>query len=375
MQTKPKRIPELDGLRGIAIVLVLVWHYFVEIKGNESNETVHFMKTLFFNSWSGVDLFFVLSGFLIGGILIDHKGSKNYFKAFYTRRAFRILPIYMFLVALVWSCSVNLDWSDTPALKTLFANSFSLWSFPFFLQNFFMAASGFGAISLGITWSLAIEEQFYLVLPLVILFVNKRRLPFFCLLFVAMAPVIRSLVALNEIGKVSFFVLLPCRMDSLLLGVLGAWIYRRPSMMERMKENIAYLYAALGVFGAGILVFSIAQIGNGTLAMLSFGYTWIALSYLLLIFVCLLTKNRVVKTIATLWPLRLLGYISYFVYLFHQLVHGIVHYIICDAIPNHGDLAGLGATAISIAATFILGSISYFFLEQPMVKHGRKTQF
>ncbi|MFN7140591.1 MAG: acyltransferase family protein, partial [Limisphaerales bacterium] len=89
----PSRIPELDGIRGIAILLVVLAHYFVLPVG-PGFAAANFLGTFFGLAWSGVDLFFVLSGFLIGGILLDAKASNNFFKVFYTRRVCRIFPLY-----------------------------------------------------------------------------------------------------------------------------------------------------------------------------------------------------------------------------------------------------------------------------------------
>jgi peptidoglycan/LPS O-acetylase OafA/YrhL len=100
--TFSKRIPELDGLRGVAIGLVLINHYFSDALVVRLPHPLAILQLPTRLTWSGVDLFFVLSGFLIGGILLDAKESPNYFKVFYTRRALRILPIYLLLVAVAF---------------------------------------------------------------------------------------------------------------------------------------------------------------------------------------------------------------------------------------------------------------------------------
>lgn len=95
-----KRIPQLDGLRGIAILLILIWHYVVcQVSYFPNLFCVQVIQALNF-TWSGVDLFFVLSGFLIGGILLDHRKADNYFQVFYIRRICRIFPLYFLWMAI-----------------------------------------------------------------------------------------------------------------------------------------------------------------------------------------------------------------------------------------------------------------------------------
>ena len=105
--TEPRRIPALDGLRGLAILLVLLWHYLQNLLRDELGPAAVQLKRALALSWSGVDLFFVLSGFLIAGLLLDHRGSERYFRTFYIRRVCRIFPLYyahLALFALVLTC-------------------------------------------------------------------------------------------------------------------------------------------------------------------------------------------------------------------------------------------------------------------------------
>ena len=89
-----RRIPELDGLRGIAIALIFWFHYFVSFVEVKPGSAAAFLQACGKLSWTGVDLFFVHSGFLIGGILLDARGPSNYFRVFHTRRFYRILPLF-----------------------------------------------------------------------------------------------------------------------------------------------------------------------------------------------------------------------------------------------------------------------------------------
>ena len=164
------RIPALDGLRGIAILLVLIVHTISDFHFDH-HPVLTWLVRMSRLSWSGVDLFFVLSGFLIGGILLDARDSPNYFKTFYIRRAYRILPLYFVVLILAWLTfeSGQLGWLRG-AWAELFSGRISWWTFFTFTQNIAMALIGpfIGRAGLSQTWSLAVEEQFYLTLPLVV---------------------------------------------------------------------------------------------------------------------------------------------------------------------------------------------------------------
>jgi peptidoglycan/LPS O-acetylase OafA/YrhL len=156
----------LDGLRGIAILLVLLYHGLFSIHF-ESAPLIR-LTAIGKLSRSDDDLFFVSSGFLIGGILLDVKDSPHYFKTFYVRRAYQILPLYMavlgiFLLRLI-SFHLFRDWFGNPQPKHI-----PFLSYVFFFQNFWMVFLGsFGLAFLSPTWSLAVEEQFYLTAPLLV---------------------------------------------------------------------------------------------------------------------------------------------------------------------------------------------------------------
>jgi peptidoglycan/LPS O-acetylase OafA/YrhL len=182
MVGSPKnRVPELDGLQGVAIFLVVVFHYISQEGVTLTGTFSHALQRFVILGWSGVDLFFVLSGFLIGGILMDARESASYYGTFYARRFFRIIPIY-YLWITTYIVLIGLAGARIQALSNSGVApplGFPVYSYYAFLQNF--STSGFPGLAgawFGHLWSLAVEEQFYLIAPLVVRFVAPRKLPY-----------------------------------------------------------------------------------------------------------------------------------------------------------------------------------------------------
>ena len=188
-----KHFPELDGLRGIAILLVLATHYQMAIPAHTAAERA--LKNILAHGWAGVDLFFVLSGFLITGILYDSKGQSNYFRNFYGRRTLRIFPLYygflaVVLIGLIATATAR-HWNPSlPQFRNLWSLQPWLWTYTFNIA----CALGHGSAHLGQLWSLSVEEQFYLVWPLVICFFPRRLLVPTCVTLIIGALALRILL-------------------------------------------------------------------------------------------------------------------------------------------------------------------------------------
>src|SRR5882724_6048883 len=133
------RIPELDGIRGVAIAMVLAHHYFLLPIRAPLGSLLSYVQAAGRLAWSGVDLFFVLSGFLIGGILLDARDSSNYFSVFYTRRFFRIVPIYAICLLGAFSLALLIDHRMAPRLAWMVQERVPFVPHLAFLQNFWMA--------------------------------------------------------------------------------------------------------------------------------------------------------------------------------------------------------------------------------------------
>src|ERR1700741_4392574 len=160
----PRKIPQLDAIRGIAILVVVV-HNLHGLDFPPLSLVTNY-------GWMGVDLFFVLSGFLITGILLDTKLSEHYFRNFYARRGLRIWPLYYAVLLFMFVVVPLLRPQDT---AELFQRSSPWWSYPLFLQNFLVNAPALAVGPLGVSWSLAVEELFYLVWPFFVRYLSVER--------------------------------------------------------------------------------------------------------------------------------------------------------------------------------------------------------
>jgi peptidoglycan/LPS O-acetylase OafA/YrhL len=373
---KSSRLPELDGLRGLAILSVVAWHYWAINLRPAPGALVHFAGSVFGLTWSGVDLFFVLSGFLIGGILLDQREAGNYFKVFYTRRACRIVPLY-YCVLILFLLSFLLGPAFRAKVPLLYDKSIPLWCYFTFTQNFAMAANGnFGPGWLGVTWSLAIEEQFYLVLPFIIRFAPLRRLPAMLGSLVVLAIAFR--IILSAYFPESFvppFVLMPCRADALMLGALCACLVRRPGFRERLANHTRQLYAAFGLLAAATAWTAVGSNLPGSGSMMVYGYSLLALLYVCLLLIAISEKRGPVSLITRNPVLRWFGLIAYGVYLMHQPINGFCRYL---WLPQNGRADALAEQAVTVAAfvlTVMLASVSWLFFEKKIIAFGHTFKY
>lgn len=224
------RLPALDGIRGIAALMVMVFHFTLQLK--EPAGTASAVLTgLFKPGWAGVDLFFVLSGFLITGLLADAKGSTNYFRVFYARRTLRILPLYYAALILLFGVPMLAPAATAARWVTPFREQLWYW---LYLQNFHPLPSQFVGLA-GHLWSLAIEEQFYLVWPVVILLLSRRNAIRACVACIGIAMLWRlaSLVGPFELNTYN---VTPARLDGLAIGSAIALIARGPGGLDTLRR-------------------------------------------------------------------------------------------------------------------------------------------
>ena len=245
----PRHLPVLDGIRGVAVLVVMVFHFGrfrAEILPDRA------FQMIVESGWAGVDLFFVLSGFLITGILFDAKGLPTYFRNFYTRRALRIFPLYYAYLALF---IVALPLAFPGRYDSLVEAQGWFWAY---LSNLFVAREGWlsspSSIGGNHFWSLAVEEQFYLVWPAVVFWCGRRRLMQLCAIAFALAIAVRVGLRWSDLHDAAGYVLLPARLDALAAGSFLALAVREPGGLERLVRRAAVVGPAAVAGLAAIFV-------------------------------------------------------------------------------------------------------------------------
>ena len=219
-----RRVRTLDGLRGLAVLSVMAYHFcHVDLVSEVWFD--RFIYSIGLMGWVGVDLFFVLSGFLITGILLDSKHSRRYFPTFYARRVLRIFPLYYAYLSLLLIGLAFVS-HKLPAVKLQHLQSNSIWLF-LYLTNIweFLAGRSFG-LGMSHLWSLAIEEQFYILWPIVVYFSWPKALWRLTICLAIGALAIRVSLVAGGWSPFSVYVFTFSRMDSLCIGALGAQLIR-----------------------------------------------------------------------------------------------------------------------------------------------------
>jgi peptidoglycan/LPS O-acetylase OafA/YrhL len=373
-QIPQRRIPELDGLRGMAILLVMVGHYF-SVPGVGA---VSLLNGYWFRlGWTGVDLFFVLSGFLIGGILLDARGSSNYFKTFYARRFFRIIPLYYAWILLYVILA--------PVIKMFFSDRIgpvqqvdgSILAHLFFLQNFHeFLKSGVSFWWFSSTWSLAVEEQFYLVAPLLVRYLSKRSLATILVMVTLAAPILRFVVRnYSSDGPWLAYRLMPCRADALAVGMLAALIWKSPGARAWMEKYTLFLYALFVSLFYGVAYLWRWSSDPMLVLTQTAGYTVIALFFAVLLLLVLTTRTFFLAAVMRLGFLREIGGISYCIYIIHTAVYFFCHQIILGALPAVTDVPAAGVTLLAAFLTYAIAKLSWKYFEQPQIRRGHAFQY
>lgn len=350
----------LDGIRAIAVISVMLFHFYPQ--------------GVLRIGWAGVDLFFVLSGFLITNILIKYKNRENYFKSFYMRRVVRIFPIYYLVI-------IPLVLLNYFALQNR-----AIWeqiSYFFYLQNFAALGSEF-LFGLEHTWSLAIEEQFYLFFPFVIRFLPLKKSFYLVIGLILSAILLRTFFAINN-PEVFYWqsVLFFTRMDSLLLGALLPLAVTNFSISKRLMSrilNVSLLIGFVFIF-LSIINYSFTNLQEqGFIELLkqSYGkeslstpYGHLRFTFFAIFFAAWVGKvayftDPIRKMSFLRWrPLEFIGRISYGIYLYHWIIQ---RFITVYLEKTNWEINAFVLICIKITLTIFIAYISWILIEKPILK-------
>ncbi len=347
--------PALDGLRGVAILLVIFHHNFQFID-------------YFFFGWLGVDLFFVLSGFLITDILLNTLDKPHFLRNFYMRRILRIFPLfYLALLVCLFILpnikSLNLD------VSYYTSNQFWLWTY---LQNWlFVFNEPHGDKILLHTWSLAVEEQFYLVWPITIFLIRKPKiLLIIVIIILLLAGFARYFIWINKIKDLAYSNLYTfTRIDGLCIGSMLALIIRiNPGFLRKYSTPIVLLIASLNF---GFYFFNTRY--SFTMPYLAFvGYTTFAVLFGLLAYKAVTAESKVIQFFFDNRILKFFGKISYGLYVYHWPVYILLFSFFRDFFLDNINIsyrmAETGSGILVTAAATLLSVISYRYFEKPFLK-------
>ncbi len=365
-----RRIPQLDGLRGIAIGLVVLHHYIYQFRAPMPETLATIVYPLAGWGWSGVDLFFVLSGFLIGGILVDARESENYYATFYTRRAFRILPLYALLVAAGFLL-VQLGEHAGARMSSISLNPAPWLYYLTFTQNFYFGNHVDKLSYLQITWSLAVEEQFYLTLPLLVRKLNRDRLLALSLGMVVFFGVLRSVLYWKGlINPMQSYILPFCRFDSLFIGVACAMMWRNERCVAWLKKSSRSLVVATAVLGT-IFLFMDHSLWAKNIFLHTAGFTLIGLFYAAWMMLVLIRPDYRISRGLSCKPLMWLGKVSYCLYLIHGSALIIVDWLLRKAL-GPSELQMWLAILCGSALVLLLAHGSWAAFESRLIAFGHK---
>ena len=369
-QPQSRHIPELDGIRGIAVLLVLMFHFgSAPLPDSPWN---NFLNGFIGFGWIGVDLFFVLSGCLITGILLEAKGSTHYLRTFYMRRALRIFPLYYATLILFF-------WVMPPLARRLhmfwprLTSTEQVWYW-LHISNIRTAFEPLIYPHVTHLWSLSVEEQFYLVWPLVVLWCSEAGLAWTCGVLILLSLGLRNVPEFQAMGVTHnnfLYRLTPFRIEPLVLGACIPLIIRNPQWLFVARRRMA------GVLLGGCCITAFVLITARTTwlhapLMTRFGYSGIGLTFASSIFFAVTRSGSAHRWTRGLRSpvLMRLGKYSYAMYVIHYPTVGFVKGVVLVAMPKQGweAVSQLLIIATGVGLTYLLALCTWKWLEQPFLQ-------
>ena len=382
-----RHILVLDGLRGLAVIAVIVCHVNCCSYGGlfQSGRVSGPLSAMFGWTWAGVDLFFVLSGFLITGILYDAKGCDGYFRNFYARRALRIMPLYFGFLFFIIVLS-RLGCTFCPWISRDDAVSLGLYIF-----NFRQAFTQRTLQGLDHLWSLMVEEHFYLLWPLAVWALRRRALMRLCLAGAAASFLLRVIVVLIGAGAWPgiAYRITPCRLDGLLAGSLVALVRRDKTDWEQLQQCAGRL-----ILGSVCLLLGIAfgqrhflpemdvrDVHSGQVAVDASLVVTVGIAALAVLFAGLIVvavgaaEGSRLRRLLESTVLQAIGKYSYAIYIFHYL-------ILLSMVPLLSSLSHAPAfiakpvlVAWVLGVSFVAAWLSYHLYEKHFLRLKRFFEY
>jgi peptidoglycan/LPS O-acetylase OafA/YrhL len=322
----------------------------------------------------GLDIFFVLSGFLIGGILLDAKHAQNYFRTFYARRFCRVLPLYtlIFGLFLIGLQIVGPDSNPTSSVwwdpKALFNRNVPVWSYTVFLQNVEMVLHHrFGASWMVVTWSLALEEQFYALLPALIRILSVQAIRRLGIWAIFVALFVRLAFWFSGDFFFGGFYLFPSRVGAFGLGVLAALACRNETTWTWLSSHRRLLYGLLLLFGIGLEFFR-----EYPGLIVPIGLTWIDVFGTILLLLTVVNPGRFEKAFFGNTALMMIGTVSYAIYVFHYPVSALLHYGFFG-LHHASNGSSLAVGGLAFVVVLGLAALSWRYMEHPILRYAQKT--
>ncbi len=348
-------IPELDAFRAFGITMMVAGHFWPV-------ESYRVWKALLL-CWALMDTFFVISGFLIVGILIDSRERPEYYRSYYIRRTLRIFPIY-YLVLIVMTAA-TLIWGPAGYAYTL-ANWGSLAWFFVYAGNIPSATTGIWPTAAGGSytplWSLQVEEQFYLLTPFLIRQLSVKTMTRLLWAFVFISPALRiAFYFWNPANTLAQYVLLPCHMDGLALGGLIAIRFRSGPWKIAKGPLTA---ATIGGIVLTVAFCSWAGFAHDQPLNRTVGYSLASFASALIVLWLVTFRGSRVTALLRIRPVQHLGKVSYGMYLMHYPV-GVTLVALWPLLLGY-KLPGLARVPLIFVVTLALGSLSWRYFEAPV---------
>ncbi|MDP5142015.1 acyltransferase [Rheinheimera baltica] len=355
------KIAEIEGLRGIAILLVTIHHFWPS-----SGDIYQTLSPIAHLGWIGVDLFFVISGFLIGGILIDTKNKEHYFRNFYVRRVLRIFPLYyafviglFIIIPVAQSFIHNVSYWDAEFIKE---SGNPLW-YLFFLGNVRESITGVEpSYFLAPLWSISIEEQFYLLAPLLIHKLTIKQLKITLGLLICISPIFRFLMldSFPDNERIQYLATIS-RFDNLSAGLVLAIIVRSNYFIN--KQLVSYFLVTLTIC-LGVIFYA-GGLDRYTFFCRVFGYSILALYFFTLVLWCIQNRDTTASFLLRSRFLTYLGGLCYGLYLLQRpseiLLLKSLSYIGWD-LAQHPSLSLILKTVFAI----LVSQIVWSYFEKPI---------